>query len=397
MVGGVGLDRGRELGHEVAGALELVLGEAWGGHLLGDAGEVLDVGCLAVVGVDGHRLAGGQRDLLKGGEGGRGLGVTVLRIGDDVSDGAGDDAVGLLQGRGEAEHLLGVIDDGQQSLPAVHGGDAVVSLLLDLDAGRVGRLRGHAEEWQTQGLVGVIHAHPTLQRPSHVLESPLQLSSRGLHLGQSVQGGQRERVVSGVGDGGPAYQRGDVRLRKAEVGDRGGHAVDVVLLDDLHLAGADVHGPRGLGPVVVQSGHLGVGRAERLNEEAGPVLLPVVASAGALQKGAESHVGSLLVGLVGAAELQQGVVLGGDAEGGEALPAVNVKGPDGLAEDAGNSGEEVRDGGAGIEVVEDVAAALVEQLRVLLRLRHDVLVLPRLGLVVFLAQQVRAVRDGRGR
>ena len=41
------------------------------------------------------------------------------------------------------------------------------------------------------------------------------------------------------------------------------------------------------------------------------------------------------------------------------MSAIDVEGPDGFAEDSSHSGEEVGDGGAGVVVVEDVAACFI--------------------------------------
>mmetsp|Transcript_5902 Transcript_5902/g.12931 ORF Transcript_5902/g.12931 Transcript_5902/m.12931 type:complete len:249 (-) Transcript_5902:235-981(-) len=243
----------------------------------------------------------------------------------------------------------------------------------------------------------MVNAHPTLEGPAHVFETPLQLSTRGFHPGQSIKSRKRQRIISRVGDGGPAYETRDGILGQHKVGDRSRHAVDIVFLHNFHLVGAHVHGPRGLARVLlVESCHLRSGRTEWLDQKARSALAIAVSPAASLEEGTETKVGCLLVGLVGTGEFEHGELFGGEAEGGDSLAAVDVEGPDGLAEDAGDSWEKIGDGGAGVIVVEDVATGLIEKLCILLRLGHSMLLhsLAGLGLkiVMSLAQQTHAVR-----
>mmetsp|Transcript_32223 Transcript_32223/g.77965 ORF Transcript_32223/g.77965 Transcript_32223/m.77965 type:complete len:236 (-) Transcript_32223:463-1170(-) len=235
-----------------------------------------------------------------------------------------------------------------------------MSRLLDDDRCRVPRLGGHAIEGQAKGIVGVVHSHPSLERPADVLEAPLELPSRGLQLRESVERRQRQGIIAGVGDGRLAHQRGKVLLRQGVVHHRRHDSVDVVLLGNLHLVRAHVHGARGLDIVLaLHAGNLGIAGCERLDQEAAPGLA-LASSPGPLQEGAKSDVRRGLVGLVGAAELEEGIVLRSQSEGGDALSAVDVEGPDGLAEDSRDAGEEVGDGGADVVIVEDVAASIIE-------------------------------------
>ena len=94
---------------------------------------------------------------------------------------------------------------------------------------------------------------------------------------------------------------------------------------------------------------------EWLDQKARCALLISVSPAASLEEGTETNVGCLLVGLVSTGEFEHGEFFGGEAEGGNSLATVDVEGPNGLAEDAGDSWEEVRDRGAGVIVMEDVA------------------------------------------
>lgn len=73
-------------------------------------------------------------------------------------------------------------------------------------------------------------------------------------------------------------------------------------------------------------------------------------------EGTKSHIGGHLIRLVGGLEFEEGKIFGGDAEACHSLTAVDVEGPDGFAKDSGDTGEEVGEGGACVEVSDNVAA-----------------------------------------
>ena len=66
-----------------------------------------------------------------------------------------------------------------------------------------------------------------------------------------------------------------------------------------------------------------------------------------------------MIGLVGRVEFQYGKVFAGKAEGSDSLPTVDVEAPYRFAKYSSDSGEEVGEGGASVEIADDVAACIL--------------------------------------
>eukprot|EP00964_Phaeocystis_antarctica_P019948 scaffold11018_cov64-Phaeocystis_antarctica.AAC.5 len=350
---GVGVHRRHARGHGHAlgqvGA-DLLGGGAHGGGVallaqLGhdDVGEDVLRGGVADDERDGLRLA--RLELERGrGEGrGRARG-DALRLLEDVGErGAArrvlrreELARDAERGVGAEEQLL-VADDRQQRVVAL-GVD--VGVVLDvgqrevalLDEGHVGRVGGDGDQVE-EGLRVVLdeveHLHPALEGAPH--GGHLQhADARRLELGEAVDDLELDVVVALVCVGHAADHRREHLVDRGDVERVGADAGGGVDLLDLHL--------------VVAHHHLAVGRGLRVGvarRHEGLRLEARARGARALEERAEADEGRHLVGLLRGLEEGDAAVLVLHAEGGHALPAVDVEGPHGnapLAADAGQEG-----------------------------------------------------------
>ena len=230
--------------------------------------------------------------------------------------------------------------------------------LLDLHRGLIGGLGGHAVEGHGKIVGGMVNTEPTLEGTGHLFETPIQLAADGLHLGKTIESGQGKRIGAGVGEVDATDEGTEGLLGKDDVLGRGGKAEVGIDLLDLELVATDVHDTLGLLGLGLQVGAVEVARG---TGSEGLVVGRSLATEG-LDEGTETDEGGELVGLVGGIELEHGEVLGLGSEGSDALSAVDVEGPDGLAVQTGDAGKERGEGGLGIVVLEDVAMELVEEL-----------------------------------
>mmetsp|Transcript_17437 Transcript_17437/g.37740 ORF Transcript_17437/g.37740 Transcript_17437/m.37740 type:complete len:298 (+) Transcript_17437:2839-3732(+) len=239
--------------------------------------------------------------------------------------------------------------------------------LFNLDRCSIRRLRRHSVKGKSQSIISMVNTHPPLQSTPYILQSPLQFSSGRLQLGQTIQCRKSQVIISSVGNGRATNKCRKVFLRKNEVLDCRSHTMNIIHLLYLHLIGTHIHRPLRLVILLVLQIHLGIRRRKGLHQETNTTLLPM-SSPRTLQKRTKSNKRSHLIRLVGSHELQHRKVFGGESEGSNSLSAVDVEGPDGFAKDSGEAGEEVGEGGAGVEVADYVAALLIKKIiQILLR------------------------------
>mmetsp|Transcript_2168 Transcript_2168/g.4600 ORF Transcript_2168/g.4600 Transcript_2168/m.4600 type:complete len:271 (-) Transcript_2168:839-1651(-) len=202
LAGSVGFDTGGKLIDKRPGTLKLGRRIPFLGNCLRNLGYFLDVVGTAVECSNGDGLTGGKLDRLQSGKGGRSLGITKLRIGNNIRNGGNLECLRNLEGGVLTKDLGGIINDGKQVgllVFTVNECKAVMSSLLNLDGSFIGGFSRHAVEWHGEIVGGVVNSEPTLERTRHLLQAPIQLATDRFHLSQTIKGGKGEGVRSGVG------------------------------------------------------------------------------------------------------------------------------------------------------------------------------------------------------
>ena len=227
-----------------------------------------------------------------------------------------------------------------QPIARVVEGEVKVAGLDLAHLGGVASAGLEAVEWET--LVEVKDGHPGFEGAADLFQAAV-VDAVGHDAGQAVEELEGQRSVAQVGDRHLADQGGKGLAGEDEVEDAGLDGVGNVGGLELKLVHADAHE----GLVTRTPGGKG------LVEGGGTFGAPE------LQKGAKAGVGCRLVGFVGRLELDDGVVFVLNAKAGDGLAAIDVEGPQGGAERAGDAGQEAGEGAPGGIVLDDEAALVV--------------------------------------
>mmetsp|Transcript_21468 Transcript_21468/g.35409 ORF Transcript_21468/g.35409 Transcript_21468/m.35409 type:complete len:311 (+) Transcript_21468:2561-3493(+) len=304
---------------------------------LGNLGQIFDVFCLSIDGSHSHTFTRSKLHVLCSGKCRRGLGISILRVGNDVLNRTLDQTIWLLQCCRETEYLLGIIHNREQIITSIHEGNAVMPCLFNLNRRRIRRLSRHAVKGKSKIIIGMIHSHPTFKGTSNILQSPLQPTTRRFHLGQTIQRRKSQIIIPSIGNRRTTDKSGKVFFGHDKVIHRGGNSMNIINLQNFHLIRPNIHGTIRL-TCILYTLHLGIGRRKRLDQKRHPILLLLVSTSHTLHKGTEPHIGGNLIRLIGRIKLHNWEIFTCQTKRCQSLSTVDIKGPYGLTKDTGDAG-----------------------------------------------------------